>query len=383
MMKLLEYQGKELLRQYNIEVPRGYFCTSAAEVAEACDKLGGQAILKIQIPSGRRGLGGGIQKVQNAIEGFAVAERMLKQSYYDFKPAGLLVEEILTVEKELYFSILTDTSTPWFEPLILFSEAGGMEVEEVLHNRPEDLRQEHVDPRYGLGTFQLRRMLAELGLNAEVKAALSQILSKAWEIYWKCDLELLEINPLAITTSGKLVALDAKMSVDSNAHFRQQSFQEVVFENRERQAKEVGLSYVELEGNIGLISNGAGLTMFSMDEIVRLGGKPANFLDTGERILRNGIADSLEILAQNPQVERILINVFAGGPRCDVVATKIVEAVQQGRHGGKPIFVSLRGRLEEEGSQILRQNPLTDVIVLSDFASAVHAAVTGMEREGV
>ena len=382
-MKLLEHQGKDLLRQYQIPVPQGYFCVTAAEAAEACDKLGGRAVLKVQIPSGRRGLGGGIRKVQGGREGFHTAEAMLRQSYYGFRPAGLLVEEVLSIERELYFSILTDTSSPWFEPLLLLSPSGGMEVEALLRERPGELRQEHVDPRYGPGTFQLRRLCNGLGFSGKAANALMQTLARAWEIYWRYDLDLLEINPLAVTSSGEVIALDAKLNVDNNALFRQENISEVVFDSLERQAKELGLSYVELDGNIGVISNGAGLTMFTMDEIVRLGGRPANFLDTGERILRNGISDSLSVLQQNPQVERILINVFAGGPRCDVVAAKIVEAVRQGRHGGKPVFVSLRGRLEEEGARILRQNPLSDVHVLPDFASAVRAAVSGLGRDGV
>lgn len=377
-MKQLEYQGKELLAKHGIHIPKGFFCRTAEETATAVRQLGGKAILKVQIPSGRRGKGGGVRQVQDESTGFAIAEELLAKSYYGYQPTGLLVEQILPISQELYFSILTDTSVPWFEPVILLSTAGGMEVEELLRDQQAVLRQEHVDPRYGPSSYQIRSLLSGLALTDEAKAQLSQIVVRAWQAYWQYDLELLEINPLVVTTDEEVVALDAKVSIDNNALFRQKEFPETVFPSRERQATEKGLSYVDLDGNIGVISNGAGLTMFTMDEIVRLGGRPANFLDTGERILRDGIRDSLEILRDNPQVERILINVFAGGPRCDVVANKIVEAVRQGCHGGKPIFVSLRGRLEEEGQKILRENPLPGVTVLPDFAEAVQRATAAV-----
>lgn len=377
-MKLLEHEGKELFAKHGIPVPRGFFCATAEEVANAVKELNNRAILKVQIPSGRRGKGGGVRKVENVNMGMNTASELLAQSFYGYKPAGLLVEEILPTAQELYFSILTDTSAPWFEPVILLGATGGMEVEELLRNHQEMLRQEHVDPRYGPSPYQIRRLLSGLNLCKEAKNQLTGIIIQSWQIYWKYDLELLEINPLAVTAAENVVALDAKVSIDNSARFRQAEFEETVFPSREHSAKEKGLSCVELEGNIGVISNGAGLTMFTMDEIVRLGGRPANFLDTGERILRDGIADSLELLQANPKVERILINIFAGGPRCDAVATKIIEAVRQGKHGGKPIFISLRGRLEKEGRQILRNNPLEGLTMLPDFSEAVKAAVASV-----
>lgn len=384
-MKLLEHQAKALLARYGVPVPRGRVLNSASQVPSVWDELtaeGQGLVLKAQVPTGRRGKAGGVVVTHNLEEAQEVAARLLGTKVAGFEVGELLAEELVPTNKELYVSVLTDTSpaSPW--PLIMVSAAGGIEVEELLERSPELLHRTHADPAYGLHAYQARELARKLSLEPEVQGALVNVLGALYRAYWENDAELVEINPLAVTGEGTLVALDAKVSIDNAARFRHPDLRGAEIESVESRAASMGLSYVQLDGDIGLISNGAGLTMATMDHLALLGGRPANFLDTGERILRGGIPDGLGILLANPNVKVVLINVFGGGVRCDVIAEKIVEAVKSLPEGHVPIVVTLHGRNDTLGREIVRQAELAGVEITDTIEEALVTAVALAQAAG-
>lgn len=377
-MKLLEYQAKELLAEYGIDVPRGSVCRSPEEVAAAWDQIGvsaGGVVLKAQIPSGRRGKAGGIRVARDRAAAETAASELLGTTLNGFPVGELLVEELVLIKRELYLSVLTDTSPahPW--PLIMISAQGGMDIEEIAAAAPDSLHRVHVDPAYGLHPFQGRFLGRHSGLSSDKQVMLVAAVGAMYRAYWENDAELVEINPLVITEQGSLVAVDAKVTIDNAARYRHKDLKGAEIDSVETRAAAMGLSYVELDGDIGLISNGAGLTMATMDHLALLGGRPANFLDTGERILRGGIADGLGLLLANPQVRTVLINVFGGGVRCDVIAQKIVEAVEALPAAHIPVVATLHGRNDEVGRRILAEAGLPGLRVLPTIDEALATAV--------
>jgi len=377
-VKLLEYQAKELLAEYGIDVPRGSVCRSPEEVAAAWDQIGvlaGGVVLKAQIPSGRRGKAGGIRVVRDRAAAETAASELLGTTLNGFPVGELLVEELVLIKRELYLSVLTDTSPahPW--PLIMISAQGGMDIEEIAAAAPDSLHRVHVDPAYGLHPFQGRFLGRHSGLPSDKQVMLVAAVGAMYRAYWENDAELVEINPLVITEQGSLVAVDAKVTIDNAARYRHKDLKGAEIDSVETRAAAMGLSYVELDGDIGLISNGAGLTMATMDHLALLGGRPANFLDTGERILRGGIADGLSLLLANPQVRTVLINVFGGGVRCDVIAQKIVEAVEALPAAHIPVVATLHGRNDEVGRRILAEAGLPGLRVLPTIDEALATAV--------
>ena len=375
-MKLLEYQAKELLDHFGLPRPRGLVCREPAEAARACEELACAVVLKAQVPAGRRGKGGGIRSASSADEAGREAESLLGSSVCGFSVDAALVEEQLSIRAELYLSVLTDTSSRHSCPMVMLSAEGGMEIEELTVRAPERLVRCHVDPRYGLLPYQVRRLMREAGIPIEGQAAVLKVALAAYQAYWESDAELVEINPLALTTDGRVVAMDAKISIDDSARFRHPEIRGSELDSVESRAAALGLSYVRLDGNIGIISNGAGLTMATMDHVRLAGGRPANFMDTGERILRDGIRDGLAILHDDPGVEVVLINVFGGGVRCDVIAQKIVESVTAEPEATLPLVVSLNGRNAEAGRRILSEAALPGVTVAAGITEALETAVS-------
>ena len=389
-MRLLEHQAKDLLSAYGVPFPERVLCRDRDEVVDAYARLvvripvGAGVVLKAQVPSGRRGKGGGIRFAASSEEASRVADELFGMALQGVPVTEVLLEERVAIAAEYYLGVLTDTSPTWNCPLVMFSSCGGMEVEELAAETPELIAQVRADPAYGLHGYQARYVARLAGAAAELRPQLAEVILAAYRVYWDNDAELVEINPLAVAVDGRVVALDAKVTIDNSARYRHPDLKGAVIQSVEAHAAGLGLSYVELDGDIGLISNGAGLTMATMDQIGLLGGRPANFMDTGERILRNGIDDGLTLLAEKRGVDVILINVFGGGVRCDVIAGKIVEALQKRPGFPVPVVAALNGRNAEAGRSILARAALPGVSVLPTVDEAVAEAVrlAGRVRAG-
>jgi succinyl-CoA synthetase beta subunit len=380
-MRLLEHQAKELLGGYGVPLPQRALCRDLAEVAAAYARLvvripvGSGVVLKAQIPSGRRGRAGGVRFASSSAEAVRVAGELLDSQLLGYTVAEITLEERVAVAAELYLGVLTDTSSDWSSPLVMFSSEGGVEIEDLAARAPELILRTHADPAYGLHPYQCRDLVRRAGVPPEAQASLVDVIMAAYRAYSENDAELVELNPLAIATDGRVLALDAKVTIDNSARYRHPDLKEAGSDSAEARAAALGLSYVELDGNIGLISNGAGLTMATMDHIGVLGGRPANFMDTGERILRNGIDDGLSLLAAKPGVDVVLINVFGGGVQCDVIAGKIIEALAKRPQFSLPLVVSLNGRNAEIGRRILSESAPAGVYVLPTVDEAVAESV--------
>lgn len=353
-MKLYEYQAKQFFGQRKIPIPEGEICDTPEKVRLAFEKFGGDVVLKSQALVGGRGKAGGIKFPTSADEAYEMGSGLLSKPLKGVQVEKVLVERRLDIEKEYYFGIITDTDHA--RPLLMFSAEGGMDIEELARTKPDSIKKVLIDPLVGLPTFKVRYPLKESGVSSSLIDPLIRITVELYRLYWEMDGELIEINPLVITREGKPVAADAKFNIDNSALYRQPAVPEPEQKSVEARASAVQLSYVHLDGNIGIISNGAGLTMATMDHIQLEGGKPANFLDCGQRIMEQGVRDGLNFILENPAVTSIFINIFAGGPRCDVIAGKIVEAVGELEAQGKlrvPIVACLQGRFMEEGRTIL------------------------------
>lgn len=335
-------------------MPEGIVCETPEDARRAFEKLGGNVVLKSQALVGGRGKAGGIKFPKSADEASTMTAELLSKPLKDVKVERILVERKLDIDKEYYIGIITDADNAC--PLLMFSAEGGMDIEELARTKPDSLKKVLIDPFVGLPTYKIRYTLKEAGIPIALIDSLSRIVLDLYRLYWEMDGELIEINPLVITRDGKPVAADGKFNIDNGALFRQPAAPKPEQKSVEARAAAVQLSYVQLDGTIGIISNGAGLTMATMDRIHLEGAKPANFLDCGQRIMGEGVKDGLNFILEDPKVTAIFINIFAGGPRCDVVAQKIIEAVDGLENQGKmrvPIVVCLQGRFVEEGRSIL------------------------------
>ncbi len=369
-MRLLEHQAKELFRRQGIPVPRGSVCQASSEVEAVAAELG-RVVIKVQVPVGGRGKAGGIQTAESPAEAVLIAERLFGSSFKGFPVNELLVEEAVEVEQELYAGVITDTDSSAGCPLVMLSAEGGVEIEELARTKPGAIHMCHVDPRYGLQGYQARSLVRRAGVPAEKAVEAAKIIGAMYEIYRRYEGELVEVNPLALTASGRVLALDGKVRTDSSADFRHPDLKGAQFDSIEAVAARMGLAYVELDGDIGIISNGAGLTMATMDHLALMGGRPANFMDTGERILRQGIPDGLGILACHPKIKVAFINVFGGGVRCDLIAQKIIDALRERPDYPLPVVACLQGRFAAEGRQILDGCGLPNLILKATTEEAV------------
>lgn len=353
-MKLYEYQAKELFSQKKIPVPQGIVCETPEEARLAFEKMGDDVVLKSQVLVGGRGKAGGIKFPKVADEAYKMASELFSKPLKGVQVEKVLVEKKLDIEKEYYIGIITDTDHAC--PLLMLSAEGGVEIEELARTKPDSIKKILIDSFQGLPAFKVRYHLKEAGVPTTLIDPLIKIATELYYLYWEMDGELIEINPLVITREGKLFAADAKFNIDNSALYRQPMIPKPEQKSIEARAAAVKLSYVQLDGNIGIISNGAGLTMATMDHIHLEGGRPANFLDCGQRIMEQGVRDGLNFILENPKVNAVFINIFAGGPRCDVIAGKIVEAVDELENQRRikvPIVVCLQGRFMKEGRKIL------------------------------
>ncbi|MGQ0442733.1 MAG: ADP-forming succinate--CoA ligase subunit beta [Methylophilaceae bacterium] len=382
-MNLHEYQAKALLKQYGLPVPQGVVASTAAESLVAANGIPSETwVVKAQIHAGGRGKAGGVKLVKSAKEAADLATSLLGQPLvtYQNAPDGqavnqVLIEETLPIARELYLSMLVDRTLERI--VIVASSAGGMDIEEIAATQPEQILQEVCDPLNGLVDFQARNLAFKLALQAEQISAFTKFLKGLYKLFKENDLSLLEINPLIVTTNGALVALDCKMSVDDNALYRQKALSELrdlsQDDTKEAAAHAAGINYIALNGNIGCMVNGAGLAMATMDLIKLHGGMPANFLDVGGGATAETVSKAFKIILADKNVKAILVNIFGGIMRCDIIAEGIIAAVKE--VGMKiPVVVRLEGTNVELGKQMLRESGL-NIISAENLTDAAQQAV--------
>ena len=388
-MNLHEYQAKQLLREFNIITPRGIVVEDPAHAElAATGYLGGNAwVVKAQIHAGGRGKAGGVRLVKSIDALLEAAQALLGNSLvtYQNAPDGqwvskLLVEETLPIAREMYLSLLVDRETE--RVAVVASSAGGMEIEEVAQTQPDRILRELCDPLLGLQEFQCRNLAFGLGLSGSHVGDLTRMLRALYKLFIESDLSLLEINPLVITEDARMVALDCKMGVDDNALGRQKKFADLrddtQIDAREVAAQEAGLNYIALAGNIGCMVNGAGLAMATMDLIQLHGGEPANFLDVGGGATAETVAKAFKIILSDSKVRAVLVNIFGGIMRCDIIADGIIQAVKE-TGVQVPVVVRLEGTNVELGKQKLADSGLSIITAdgLTDAAQRAVAAVQG------
>ena len=383
-MKIHEFQAKSILSKYGVPVPRGKSATTAADAKAIAQELGGGVVVvKAQIHAGGRGKGGGVKVVKNPDEAFEVAGKILGMTLVTHQtgPEGklvsrVLVEEGLKMTRELYLGIVLDRSTG--RPVVMVSPDGGMEIEKVAAETPERIFKAFADPALGLQPFQARQLAFALGLQgAEVGKAVKMMMA-LYQAYIATDASLLEINPLVVTAAGDLLALDAKMSFDDNAMYRHTDFVELRDLSEEDplevEASKYQLNYIKLDGTVGCMVNGAGLAMATMDIIKLAGGEPANFLDVGGGANAEQIKNAFRILMSDTAVKAVLINIFGGILRCDVLAEGVIAAVKD--LGVRvPIVIRMEGTNVELGKTMLKESGLnfTTADTMSEAATAVVA----------
>ena len=380
-MKLHEYQAKQLLAAYGVPVPENYVASSGTEAAEAADRLGGTGVVKAQVHAGGRGKAGGVKVASSPAEAAEIAESLIGSTLVTFQtgPQGVpvhkvLVEQTMDIERELYLSITTDGGRR--RPVVIASAAGGMEIEEVAQTEPEKVLTEPIDPAIGFQPFQGRRLAAGLGLPPAQIRPFSALVDTCYRAYAEKDSGMIEINPLVLTTGGELLALDAKMNLDDDALFRHKAESELRDATQddplEVEASEAGIAYVKLDGNVGCMVNGAGLAMATMDTVKFAGAEPANFLDVGGGAAEEKISQAILLMLSDPNVEKVLVNIFGGILRCDIAARGIVDAYEKADRQPQ-LVVRMLGTNVDEGKQILAESGLTATMVdtLEEAAAAI------------
>jgi len=378
-LKLHEYQAREIFARYGVPLPRGELAYTSQEAYEIASRLGVPVMVKAQVLLGGRGKAGGVKSASNPQAAREMASQILEMSIKGLAVEKVLVVEAVEIEKELYLGVVVDRAL--CAPVMIASSEGGVEIEEVARVMPERLAKITVDPFLSLRDYQARQLALEIGLGKETVAEWIAIAQGLYRAFVECDASLAEINPLALTREGRLVAIDTKMVLDDNALFRHgdlEALRDLTEEElREREARGQGLSYVKLEGEIGCLVNGAGLAMATMDVIKLYGGEPANFLDVGGGARAEQVAVALRILLSDEKVKAVLINIFGGITRCDEVARGILEALRQVRVE-VPTVVRLAGTNEKEGRRLLAHADIETVSTLIEAAQrAVEVAKGG------
>ncbi|HEV2763261.1 MAG TPA: ADP-forming succinate--CoA ligase subunit beta [Pyrinomonadaceae bacterium] len=383
-MKIHEYQGKELLKRFGVAVPRGIVARSPEEAYHAAKELGTEVVVvKAQIHAGGRGKGGGVKLARSAEEARDLAEQMLgmKLVTHQTGPEGrevraLLIEEGLPIDKEFYLGIVLDRATG--RPVFMASSAGGMDIEEVAAHTPELILKETIDPAVGFRPYQARNLAFGLGLPPNLINQAAKFMQQLYEANEQLDASLLEINPFLLTKDGRLMALDAKVNFDDNALFRHQEFLNLRDLNEEEpleiEASKFDLNYIKLDGNIACMVNGAGLAMATMDIIKLAGGEPANFLDVGGGASQQRVEAAFRILLADPNVKAVLINIFGGIVRTDMVARGVIEAAKS--IGVQvPVVVRLEGTNVEEGRRLIAESGMNFTVAqgMKDAAEKVVA----------
>ncbi|HZA44111.1 MAG TPA: ADP-forming succinate--CoA ligase subunit beta [Rubrobacter sp.] len=375
-MDLYEYQGKELLRHYDLETLPGVVAGTPEEAGRAAETLGGTVAIKAQVLTGGRGKAGGIKVVSGPREAEEVAGKILGMDIRGHTVRRVYVEGGAEIDREFYLSITVDRSAK--QPLILFSTEGGVDIEEVAETKPEAIVRLHVDPLVGLLPYQVREIVFAAGLEGDAAKGVGRTLTHLYEAFKGLDASLVEINPLVLTKDGRVLTLDAKVTVDNSSLYRHQDIAGLhdveAADPHEQRALEVGLQYVKLDGDIGILGNGAGLVMSTLDVVAQAGGEPANFCDVGGGADAEEISIALDIVTSNEQVRSVLFNIFGGITRGDEVARGLLAAIE--RTGiTLPIVVRLDGTNAEEGRRILSENTPQNVHTEQTMLDAARRAV--------
>jgi succinyl-CoA synthetase beta subunit len=386
-MNIHEYQAKDLLKRYGVSVPAGKIAATPQEVRAAAAELGGRCVVKAQIHAGGRGKAGGVKLAANAEEAEKIAEGMLGKKLFTHQtgPEGrvvrkVLVEQALDIERELYLAIVLDRAES--RVAVIASSEGGVEIEEVAAKTPERILKELVHPALGLQPFQCRKLADALGVRPHHGGKLITLMQGLYRAFDECDASLAEVNPLVLTRDGNVLALDAKMNFDANALFRHPEIVALRDLNeedpREIEASKYDLSYISLDGNIACMVNGAGLAMATMDIIKLCGGEPANFLDVGGGADKDKVAQAFRILMADSRVRGVLINIFGGIMRCDVLAQGVVDAARE-LNVTVPLVVRMQGTNVEIGRKILADSGLP-IIAAETMAEAAEKIVRAVKE---
>lgn len=375
-MNLFEYQGKDLYKKYSITTPKSIFINSISDLTEN-HGLSFPLVVKAQVQVGGRGKAGGIKVAKNHQELEEHIDAILGMDIKGHKVESLLIEEASEIISEYYISFTLDRSEKKY--LMMLSSKGGMDIEEVAANSPEDLIKIYISPSLGLESKIITQAIKDANLNLDYIDELHEIISKLYKLFTEGDCDLVEVNPLAITNQG-VSALDSKVSLDMNAIYRHDDFkkyeEEIPIPESEKFAKSKGLNFIKLDGSVGIIGNGAGLVMSTLDVVAEHGGKAANFCDIGGGAKAETVTAALEVLESEEEVTSVLINIFGGITRCDLVAEGIVEATK-GKALKWPLIVRLDGTNSKEGLEILSKNANEKIIISESMDDAAKAAVEG------
>ncbi len=381
-MDLFEYQARDLFESHQIPVLAGAVATSADEAKVAAEKIGGKVVVKAQVKVGGRGKAGGVKLAENPQDTFEKSAQILGMDIKGHTVKKVMIAQAAPIASEFYLSILLDRANRNF--LVMASVAGGMDIEEVAHKTPEKLAKVSIDPNIGITPEIAKSIVAAGKFPADVADQVAEVLIKLWRSFVAEDATLMEINPLVKSEAGKIIALDGKVTLDDNASFRHPNHEQLIDNDAtdplERLAKEKDLNYVKLQGEVGIIGNGAGLVMSTLDVVAyageKYGVKPANFLDIGGGASAEVMANGLSIILGDPSVRSVFVNVFGGITACDAVANGIIQALQiLGSSATKPIVVRLDGNNVVEGRKILQaaNHPLIKQIETMDMAAATAA----------
>lgn len=382
-MKIHEYQGKEILRKYGVTTPRGYACFSVDEAVKAAEKLGGDLwLVKAQIHAGGRGKGGGVKLARSLEEVKSHAAAILGMNLVTHQtgPEGkevkrLLVEEGVDIDSELYVGVVVDRETQ--RVTMMASPEGGTEIEQVAAETPEKIHKVSIDPVTGLRDSEANELAAKIGLGETAQAQAREFFEALYEAFWDTDASLAEINPLVVTKDGKVIALDAKINFDDNALFRHKEMLELrdldEEDPNEIEASKHDLNYISLDGDIGCLVNGAGLAMATMDIIKLYGSSPANFLDVGGGATTEQVTEAFKIMLRNPRLKAILVNIFGGIMRCDVIAEGLVNAAKE-VNLNVPLVVRLEGTNVARGREIIHESGI-EITATTDMADAAEKVV--------
>ncbi|MEY4881219.1 MAG: hypothetical protein RLZ87_648 [Armatimonadota bacterium] len=377
-MKLHEYQSKELLAKYGVPVASGDVTSDASEVKAIADKLGGNVVVKAQVLMGGRGKAGGVKLFTSSDEAAAFAKDLIGKKLVSIQnPAGMVVEKVLVTEtidiaEEYYLSVLLDRGLQ--KNVVMISKEGGMEIEEVAEHNPDAIVKLVVDPSWGLSDFEIRAAVTKANIPKQAAGQMVQMIKKLVKVYEENDADMIEINPCALTPDGKLIAADAKVSIDENALYRHPNYEETSSDAAddpiEAEAVRRGIAYVNLGGEIGIMANGAGLTMQSLDEVNAAGGKPANFLDVGGGAKAERVKSCVELILMDNNVKGLLINIFGGITKVDEVAKGVLEAFSQ-MDVTIPVVARIEGTNVEEGRRILAGSQIIPAATVQEAAKTI------------
>ncbi|MFM9164851.1 MAG: ADP-forming succinate--CoA ligase subunit beta [Solirubrobacterales bacterium] len=382
-MDLLEYQGKQLFARHEIPVPSGIPARTVDEAVAAAEQIGFPAVIKAQVKIGGRGKAGGIKIAKDAAEAREHAEAILGMDIRGFTVHELWIEEASQIDAEYYASIIFDRAAK--APLVMLSTRGGMDIEAVAEEDPDAIATLHVDPLLGFQPYEGRRLAYEAGVDADVVRAVGDFLARLYDTFVSEEAMLVEVNPLIVTSGREVKALDAKVTLDENSLFRHKENAELrdpsAEDPQEQMAREAGMVYVKLDGDIGIFGNGAGLVMSTLDVVAQYGGEPANFLDAGGGAKPEAITRAVEVICSNEKVKAVLFNIFGGITRCDDVANGLIEAFRTSPPS-VPIVVRLDGTNDEAGRRLLAEADLPGVHSAATMNEAAEMVVALARGEG-